>query len=149
MDRQKIIDTFKRVYGIEKIGIGNFKNLYKDFGLPSQGWEEISSGVMEGNFDHLYFNGRNYYSFVIDPFYTSEEIIIFETKNRKTYSELVYMTHLFFRIIVLKEEEAEKTCWECGRKFGFFDILGDEETSPKKNFERAISHWEDSHCGCH
>ena len=147
MDRQKIIDTFKRVYGIEKIGMGYFKTLYRDFDLPIEGWNEISSGVMEGNFDHLYFKGRNYYSFVIDPYYSSEEILVFETKNRKSYEELVDITHLFFRIITLNGE-VEKTCWECGRKFGFFDILGDEEASPKKNFERAISYWEDSYCGC-
>jgi len=144
--KEQIMEQFKRVYGVGKIGIGNFKNLYEDFRLPSKGWKEISSGP-EGNFDYIHNDGKNYYSFVIDPYYSSEEILVFETFGKKNYEELVDMTHLFFRIQILHEVE-EKTCWECGQKFKFLDIAKDENLNSKKNFERAISYWEDSYCGC-
>lgn len=146
----KILRLFNKTQGIEKMGEGDFDTLCEKMGLPKKGWEEISRGFQDGNFDHLYYEGKHYYSYIVDPLTDTDTMLIFQTHGQRNHKQLIDIVNRYYQTLDLLREKPfeEKTCWECGRKFTFLSMEWDKELPTWEAFERAMDCWKDSHCGC-
>ncbi len=148
---KKILTLFKKSQGIEKMGMGDFETLCKAFEIPKDDWKEISSGMVEGNFDHLYYKGQNYYSYILDPLYDRNPVLMFQSHGQRNHQQLVEIVNRFFqveRLLIWGKPFEKKKCWECGKEFTFLDIAWQENLPAWRGFERAMDCWEDNHCGC-
>lgn len=145
--RKKLIELYKKNAGVDNIGIGYFKEVCFAFGIPSEGWEEISSGIVQGNFDHLEFNGFHYYSYVIDPLEDINIVMIFKTKEKKDHTQLVKMVNLWNDLQRVDPTQV-KRCWECGKEFTFWDIRWKKDLPPLDALQRVVDDWFDNYDRC-
>jgi len=147
--KEKLINAFKRSHGILRIGFGDWNEITKAMELPSDAkeWKEISTGIMQGNF--YGFNegqGINAYAYLVDPLY-GEGWEIYEVRGRRSHAELIRMVETRAELIHTRAFMGTKTCWECGKKFSFWQVKSSPELPAWEAFRQKIERWQDGYCG--
>ena len=143
-----MLEKFKKTHGITRAGYGEWNKLIAQLGLPSNGWENLSTGQMLGYFDSLKLNnGLRAYAYLADA--DSEHWLIWIVKGQRSLSELREAMPLFLELAFQKEKfQMEKTCFECGRKFTLEDVTWNSSLPVWKAFRKAVEDYKNDFCGC-
>ncbi len=142
---KKIVNLFKTVNDIEKIYQGYLTYIPE---IPIDKWQELSSGLADGNYGYCENDGKYYYYHIIDPLY-DDTVIVIAFNVKKELEQFKKACKDFLRIYILFSDRKyplpkTKICTHCGRKFKFKV----KKNLSSEDFSKLIKNWEHSYCGC-
>lgn len=144
--REKLRDSWRRAHGVEQEILSEIEieKTLKKHGI------EINNTVVNHNIGgKSYLNYRAWQSDIDD---IDMAILITDGKRNEDdffrYLDGYYKFSEFSSIVRSIADEVRRTCWECGRKFSFWEIKTDDSLMAWEAFGQRIDHWDEAYCGC-
>ena len=147
MDK-KVINAFKKAFGVSLVGWGNIRAVEKQLGLRDE--TILSSGMFDGNFSEWQAKDGWAYTFIPYPLEDTNYVYVLVFPRRKSEDFIRKAFRVFSKAIAVAEEVGhtpKKVCWECGLPFTLWSIQTTKNTA-KEAFEERLDYWLDGYCGC-
>lgn len=74
-------------------------------------------------------------------------IFYVQSKGQRSQADLNGYVKYRYRLSDVDTKKV-RVCWECGRRFAFFETVTDVTLPAWEGFKQRIDHWNESYCGC-